>query len=90
MLYVVSDSLRAVFLNFARFFGYTERKNGARTMKELTVENALGLKIYINGIPDCRLIAEDKGSGFLQALELQISDYYKEKKAMEENHREDK
>ena len=49
-------------------------------MKELIIRNALGLKIYINGIPDCRLIAEDKESEFLQALELQISDYYKENK----------
>ena len=90
MLYVVSDSLGVVFLNFARFFGYAERKNGARTMKELTVENALGLKIYINGIPDCRLIIEDKDSGFLQALELQISEYYKDKRVRKENQREDK
>lgn len=59
-------------------------------MKELRLENELNLKIYVNGIPDCRLIAADKDSGFLQALELQISDYCKEKKAREENHREDK
>lgn len=89
MLYVVSDSLGTVFLNFARLFGYAERKKGVQTMEKLTVENALGVKIYINGRPDCRLIAEDKDSGFLQALELQISDYYKEKKARE-NHKEDK
>ena len=53
-------------------------------MKELTIENALGTKIYINGIHDCRMIIEDKDSGFLQALELQISDYYKG------NYKEDK
>lgn len=47
-------------------------------MREISVENNPDLKVYINGRPDHRLIVADKESGFLQALELQISEYYAE------------
>ncbi len=33
--------------------------------KRIDYRECIGVKIYINDIPDCRLIAEDKDSGFL-------------------------
>lgn len=48
-------------------------------MQEIDVKNDFDAKILINGVPDYRLIIADKESGFLEALELQISEYFKEK-----------
>lgn len=48
-------------------------------MQEIEVKNDFDAKIFINGVPDHRLIIADKESGFLEALELQISAYFKEK-----------
>ena len=48
-------------------------------MQEIEVKNDFDAKILINGVPDYRLIIADKESGFLEALELQISEYFKEK-----------
>lgn len=48
-------------------------------MQEIDVKNDFDVKILINGVPDHRLIIADKESGFLEALELQISEYFKEK-----------
>ena len=48
-------------------------------MQEIDVINEYDAKILINGVPDHRLIIADKESGFLEALELQISEYFKEK-----------
>lgn len=47
-------------------------------MQEIEVKNDFDAKIIINGVPDHRLIIADKGSGFLEVLELQISEYFKE------------
>lgn len=47
-------------------------------MQEIDVKNNFDAKIIINGVPDYRLIIADKESGFLKALELQISEYFKE------------
>ena len=48
-------------------------------MQEIDVKNDFDAKILINGVPDHRLIIADKESGFLEALELQISEYFIEK-----------
>lgn len=47
-------------------------------MQEIEVKNDFDVKILINGVPDHRLIIADKESGFLEALELQISEHFKE------------
>ena len=47
-------------------------------MQEIDVKNDFDAKVLINGVPDYRLIISDKESGFLEALELQISAYFKE------------
>ena len=47
-------------------------------MQEIEVKNDFDAEILINGVPDHRLIIADKESGFLEALELQISEYFKE------------
>lgn len=47
-------------------------------MQKIDVKNDFDAKIIINGVPDYRLIIADKESGFLEALELQISAYFKE------------
>lgn len=49
-------------------------------MQEIEVKNDFDAKILINGVPDHRLIIADKESGFLEALELQISEHFKEQK----------
>ena len=47
-------------------------------MQEIEVKNDFDAKILINGVPDHQLIIADKESGFLEALELQISEHFKE------------
>ena len=39
-------------------------------------ENPLGLKVFINGIPDLNSIPKEKAESILTALELEISEYY--------------
>ena len=39
-------------------------------------ENLLGLKVFINGIPDMTVILKEKAESILAALELEISKYY--------------
>lgn len=39
-------------------------------------ENPLGLKVFINGIPDLNAIPKEKAESILAALELEISEYY--------------
>ena len=39
-------------------------------------ENPLGLKVYINGVPDLTVIPKEKAESILAALELEISEYY--------------
>lgn len=46
-------------------------------MQEIEVKNDFDAKILINGVPDHQLIIADKDSGFLAALELQISEHLK-------------
>ena len=43
-------------------------------MQEIeTKENPLNLKVYINGIPDLRLMPKDKAENIFAALEFDIS-----------------
>ena len=44
-------------------------------MREIEVGDEFDVKILINGVPDPGLIIADKDSGFLAALELEISGY---------------
>lgn len=45
-------------------------------MQEIeTKENPLNLKVYINGIPDLRLMPKDKAENIFAALELEISEF---------------
>lgn len=46
-------------------------------MREIEVENELGLKVFINGVPDLRQIPKDIAESIISALELRISEYYK-------------
>lgn len=48
-------------------------------MQEIDVKNDFDAKVLINGVPDYRLIISDKESGFLEALELEISEHFKKK-----------
>ena len=48
-------------------------------MQEIKVENELDVKIFINGEPDCKLVLEDSDSDFIEALEMQINEYFKSK-----------
>ena len=52
-------------------------------MIEIEMENELGLKIFINGVPDIKEIPPDKLESFIAVLEMQISKYYE--KEAEEN-----
>lgn len=36
-------------------------------------ENILGLKVFINGMPDLKMIPKEKAASMFTALELQIS-----------------
>lgn len=51
-------------------------------MIEIKTENELGLKVYINGVPDIKEIPSDKLESLLAVLEMQISKYYE--KAVQE------
>ena len=68
----------ADYLTIFREKLYSPRKTRRCTMQEIEVKNDFDAKIFINGVPDHRLIIADKESGFLGALELQISAYFKE------------
>lgn len=48
-------------------------------MIEIEMENELGLKIYINGIPDIKEIPPEKLESILAVLEMQITKYYETK-----------
>ena len=56
-------------------------KWGGFYMIEIEMENELGLKIFINGVPDIKEIPPDKLESLLAVLEMQISSYYENKKA---------
>ena len=45
-------------------------------------ENPLGLKVYINGVPDLKTIPKEKAESILAALELEISEYYEKRSAL--------
>lgn len=45
-------------------------------MIEIKTENELGLKVYINGIPDIKEIPPDKLESLLAVLEMEICKYY--------------
>lgn len=51
-------------------------------MIKIEMENELGLKIYINGIPDIKEIPPEKLESLVAVLEMQISKYYE--KAVQE------
>ena len=49
-------------------------------MQEIIVkDNKLGLRVFINVVPNLKLIPKDKVESVLSALELQISEHYKKK-----------
>ena len=48
-------------------------------MIEIEMKNELGLKIFINGVPDIKEIPSDKLESLLAVLEMQISKYYENK-----------
>lgn len=47
-------------------------------MEEIMIENELGKKIYINGIPDLTLMPKEVFDSFIVALELLISESVKD------------
>lgn len=49
-------------------------------MQEIIVKNNnTGLKVFINGVPNLKLIPKDEAENTVIALELQISEFYKKK-----------
>ena len=42
-------------------------------------ENPLGLKVFINGIPDLNVIPKEKAESILAALESEIAAYYEKR-----------
>jgi hypothetical protein len=48
-------------------------------MQEVILKNNdTGLRVYINGIPDIRLIPKDIADSVIATLELQVVEYIKE------------
>ena len=46
-------------------------------MRELKVKNnETGLSIYINGIPNLKLMPREKENALISTLEIQMSNYY--------------
>lgn len=53
-------------------------------MQEVEVEdNELGLRVFINGVPDLTEMPKEIAESFLSALEMQIVDFYKADKGKE-------
>ena len=48
-------------------------------MQEVEVENEQELRIFVNGVPDFKLIPKEIAESLVSALELQISTYYEDK-----------
>ncbi len=45
-------------------------------MQQIKLEtNELGLKVFINGVPDISLMPEETKEGFLRTLEREIAEY---------------
>lgn len=42
-------------------------------------ENPLGLKVFINGIPDLKAVPKEKAESIFSALELEISEHFMER-----------
>ena len=42
-------------------------------------ENPLGLKVYINGVPDLKAVSKEKAESIFAALELEISEHFMER-----------
>lgn len=42
-------------------------------MEEIKIKNELDLKVYINGVPDIKLIPDDINEGFISFLEQEIN-----------------
>ena len=53
-------------------------------MIEIEMKNELGLKVYINGIPDIKEMPPEKLESFTAVLEMQISKYYENQKNKDE------
>ena len=52
-------------------------------MQEIEVQdNPLGLKVFINGIPDLKAIPKEKAESILSALEMEISEFYEKVNAL--------
>ena len=52
-------------------------------MQEIGVQdNPLGLKVFINGIPDLKVIPKEKAESILAALEMEISEFYADVNAL--------
>lgn len=52
-------------------------------MQEIEVQdNPLGLKVFINGIPDLKVIPKEKAESILAALEMEISEFYADVNAL--------
>lgn len=50
-------------------------------MEEIEVEyNPLGIKVYVNGIPDIEHMPEEKFDLFVSSLELRVSEYFEKLK----------
>ena len=49
-------------------------------MIKIEMENELGLKVYINGVPDVKEMPAEKLESFIAVLEMQISKYYEKDK----------
>lgn len=58
-------------------------------MIKIEMENELGLKIYINGVPDIKEIPPEKLESFLAVLEMKISKYYQKENSTYSNLKEE-
>ncbi len=54
-----------------------------KELKEILIKNDLGLKVYINGVPDLTLMPTEVFNSFISVLELQISEYLKKNSHIE-------
>ena len=64
-------------MNLVKRYSKEKRSFAMAENKEEVSEK--GLQVFINGVPDLKLIPKEKWDSFITALELQISDYYNKK-----------
>lgn len=80
---MIFDNVGMEFLKKHLFFCYdVGKKGGITVLQEIQVEkNPLGLRVYIDGVPDLKQLSEDEKDLALSGLQYEIKMFFKKKRS---------